>query len=349
MRHINIPIFIPHLGCPNDCVFCNQRKISGKREFDITAVREELEAATATVNYTDSEVEIAFFGGSFTGIDRGDMLYLLGLAKEYIESGKAQSVRLSTRPDYIDCEILDILSEHGVKDIELGLQSMSDRVLAASKRGHTAECAKEACRLIKSRGFGLVGQMMIGLPESTAADEIMTAKELVGLGCDGARIYPTVVFADTELCGMVGRGYTPLTREEAVERSLAALEVFVDAGVPVIRLGLQSSDNLLDGETAVGGEYHSAIGELVYSELYYKRICEYIGKSFGDGELCGKCIKIYVPRGEVSKASGHKRANKIKLSEKYKLKNVKIIECGDVEPYSVRCEIDVGKEKNICT
>jgi len=300
------------------------------------------------VDYNDSEVEIAFFGGSFTGIDRSDMLYLLELAKEYINDGKAQSVRLSTRPDYIDEEILGILASHGVTDIELGIQSMSDRVLAASKRGHTAECARNACRMIKKHGFGLVGQMMVGLPESTAEDEVMTARELAALGCDGARIYPTVVFAETELCEMMGRGYLPLTRGEAVSRSLAALEIFVENNIPVIRLGLQSSDNLLDGSIAVGGEYHSAVGELVYSELYYKRICEYIEKSFVPYELYGKCLKIYVPFDGVSKASGHKRSNKIKLTEKYRLKNVKICGCANMMPYSVRCEIDLGKEKSIC-
>lgn len=350
MRHINIPVFIPHLGCPNSCVFCNQRKISGKRGFDITSVRDELEAATATVDYDNSEVEIAFFGGSFTGIDRSDMLYLLKLAKGYVDSGKAQSIRLSTRPDYIDGEILDILAAYRVTDIELGLQSMSDRVLAASKRGHTVDCARTACRLIKERGFNLVGQMMIGLPESTEADEVMTAKELVSLGCDGARIYPTVVFCDTELCSMMdASSYNPLTKDEAIKRSLAALEVFVCNNVPVIRLGLQSSGNLLDSGIAVGGEYHSAIGELVYSELYYKKICDYIEKSFAKGDLSDKNIVIGVPIGEVSKASGHKRANKIRLSEKYKVKNVKICECSELTLYSVKVDIDMGKEKNKCT
>jgi len=336
MRHINIPVFIPHLGCPNDCVFCNQRRISGKREFDITAVEAEIERAVATVDYTNSEVEIAFFGGSFTGIDRADMLYLLGIAKRYIDMGKAQAVRLSTRPDYIDGEILDILAAHGVTDIELGLQSMSNSVLAASKRGHSAECSRTACGLIKERGFSLVGQMMIGLPRSTVEDEIMTARELVSLGCDSARIYPTVVFCDTELSDMMGDTYTPLTEREAVERSLEALEVFVQNGIPVIRLGLQSADNLFEEGAIVGGDYHSAIGELVYSELYFKRICEYIDGNFDVPEVRGRQIKIHVPKGEVSKASGQKRANKIRLTEKYGFAGIKICECEDLLKYSVR-------------
>ena len=143
MRHINIPIFIPHLGCPNNCVFCNQRSISGHEEFNISSVREEIEAVLSTVG-ADDVCEIAFFGGSFTGIDRGLMTELLDIAEEYVAAKKVESIRLSTRPDYISEEILDILSRYSVKTIELGLQSMCDEVLETSKRGHTKECAERA-------------------------------------------------------------------------------------------------------------------------------------------------------------------------------------------------------------
>lgn len=346
MRHINIPIFIPHLGCPNACVFCNQRRISGKTEFDITSVEAELERAVSTIDYTVSEVEIAFFGGSFTGIDRGDMLYLLGIAKRYIEAGKAQSVRLSTRPDYIDGEILDILSAHCVTDIELGLQSMDDSVLAASKRGHTAECARRACRMIKRRGFNLVGQMMIGLPGSTAEKEEATAREIATMGCDAARIYPTVVFCETELCRMMERGeYIPLTEADAIERSARALEVFVSAGIPVIRLGLCAADNLFEEGTMVGGAYHSALGEMVYSELYYRRICDSIEKKQRkDGDI----LRIYVPEGEVSKASGQKKYNKQRIMERYGVSDIRITEDSSLIPYSVSTEFYGKGEKQQC-
>ena len=149
-KHRNIPIFVPHLGCPNTCVFCNQRKISGCQKADFSSVEKEIEEALATIPL-GTEVQIAFFGGSFTGIDRADMLYLLKTAKKYIDAGKVESIRLSTRPDYIDEEILDILSEHGVKTIELGIQSMSDDVLKKSGRGHTAGQTEKACRLICER------------------------------------------------------------------------------------------------------------------------------------------------------------------------------------------------------
>ncbi len=340
MKHKNVPVFIPHVGCPNDCVFCNQRRISGKMSFDIHAVRDELENELSTVDAEATDAEIAFFGGSFTGIDRDDMLYLLGLAKAHVDAGKVRAIRLSTRPDYIDGEILDILAAHGVTDIELGLQSMCDEVLAASKRGHTAECARAACRLIKSRGFNLVGQMMIGLPKSTLADEIATAREIVSLGCDAARIYPTVVFRDTELAHMLSRGeYTPLTTEDAIERSAAVLEIFIKNNVPVIRLGLCAADNLFEEGTMVGGAYHSAFGEMVYSELYYKKIGEYIAENALAEKISGHDISVYVPRGEVSKAAGQKRANKTRICAEYGARSVKIIERADLEKYSVRVEV----------
>ena len=198
MRHVNIPVFIPHLGCPNNCVFCDQRRISGCVSFDESSVEREIEMALSTLSPED-EVEIAFFGGSFTGIDRDLMLRLLAISDKFVSAGRVQSVRCSTRPDYIDEEILGMLSEHGVKTVELGIQSTSDRVLSASKRGHTSDATLAACGLVKSHGFNLIGQMMVGLPSSTIDDEIETAKAICALGADGARVYPTVVFAETEL------------------------------------------------------------------------------------------------------------------------------------------------------
>lgn len=343
-RHVNIPIFIPHLGCKNACVFCNQRRISGKAAFNINSVEAELVRSCGTIDYEKCEVEIAFFGGSFTGIDRSDMLYLLGLAKKYVELGKAQAVRLSTRPDYIDDEILGILAEYRVTDIELGLQSMNDRVLTASKRGHTAECARAACRLIKSRGFKLVGQMMIGLPESTLADELETAREISEL-CDAARIYPTVVFRDTELCDMTTANngnplYTPLCMSDAVKRSEEVLNVFIGNNIPVIRLGLCAADNLFEAGTIVGGAYHSAFGELVYGEHYYRLMREYIADHQLTDEIRGSDIIIYVPKGETSKASGQKRLNKCRLQNEYSVNNVKIVEKPELFWYNIRIEIN---------
>ena len=165
-KHANIPIFIPHLGCPNQCVFCNQRSISGVHSFDSASVIPTIELALATLG-RDTEAEIAFFGGSFTGIDRSLMTELLDIAYSYVTSGRVKSIRCSTRPDYIDEDVLEILKRHAVRVIELGLQSTSDDVLCLTKRGHTRSDCERACRMIKEQGFQLVGQMMIGLPGAT--------------------------------------------------------------------------------------------------------------------------------------------------------------------------------------
>ena len=241
-RHVNIPIFIPHLGCPNQCVFCNQRSITGVQDFKIESVREEIETALATINDT-VEAEIAFFGGSFTGIDRELMICLLELANEYVRCGRVSAIRCSTRPDYIDEDILAILKRYCVKTVELGLQSYDDAVLSACKRGHGSLDERRACEMIVGAGLELVGQMMIGLPESTPESEIATAQFIISSGAAGARIYPTVVFKDTELSDMASSNiYTPISLEEAVKRSATVFGLFIENNVKVIRVGLCATD-----------------------------------------------------------------------------------------------------------
>ena len=334
MRHVNIPIFIPHMGCPNLCVFCDQRSISGKEEFDAESVRGEIESVLATVS-GECETEIAFFGGSFTGIDRGLMCRLLKIAQEYITEGRVQGIRLSTRPDYIDRETLELLSNYGVKHIELGLQSMDDEVLAATKRGHDAACAERACRLVKEYGFSLVGQMMIGLPKSTAEKEKATAERLCELGVDAVRIYPTVVFRATELCRMAESGaYALLSEQAAVERTKIALRVFVERGVPCIRVGLCASEKLASSEV-YGGANHSAIGELAMGELYYDLICEKLDTM---GYTASKKAVLYVAKGAVSKAIGQKKKNKLRICEKYSFKRVKVLEKKSILSYNIVLE-----------
>ncbi|MBR2432262.1 MAG: radical SAM protein [Clostridia bacterium] len=333
MKHVNIPIFIPHMGCPNQCVFCNQRSISGHMDFSLDDVRGEIETALSTVS-ADTETEIAFFGGSFTGIERDLMINLLDIAQEYIEAGRVSSIRLSTRPDYINEEILDILSRYAVKTVELGLQSMDRAVLDASKRGHGVECAEHACKMIKKKGFSLVGQMMIGLPGSTVETEIMTARKICDMGADGARIYPTVVFRDTELSDMMKSGkYIPLELSDAVYRTKEALSVFAEAGVPCIRVGLCAGENLSSPDQALGGANHSAIGELAMSALYLDKIEKKIDAL--DEDISGKNIVIYVPRGDTSKVVGQKRSNIEKITQKYSPRRIKVLEKDEILRYNI--------------
>ena len=333
-RRVNIPIFIPHVGCPNACVFCNQRSISGQLDFDAAEVDGKIAQALSTIGEQD-ECEIAFFGGSFTGIDRDLMLYLLGVAQKYVDAGRAVGIRMSTRPDYITERVLEDLSHFSVKTIELGLQSLDDEVLVASGRGHDSACALRACREVKDAGYELIGQMMIGLPRSSVESEIKTARLIAEVGADGARVYPTVVFYDTELCAMAERGeYVPLSNEDAVIRTKEVLSVFADAGVPCIRVGLQASENLSDDEKVYGGANHSAIGELAMGELYFDRICREIERL----DLQGKTLTVYVAEGCVSKAVGQKKKNKQRICQKYGFKTIKVLEKNQIIGYNIILE-----------
>lgn len=354
-RHINIPIFIPHEGCPNACVFCNQRTITNTDGGASRDIRPEIEACLATVDTNSCDCEIAFFGGSFTGIDKGDMLRLLTVAKEYIDIGKVQSIRLSTRPDFISEEILDILEKYGVRHIELGIQSLDDKVLLASKRGHTADVTRNACKMIVERGFSLTGQMMLGLPGATTESEIETAKEICSLGADSARIYPTVVFYDTELCAMSKDGlYKPLTNEQATERGASVYEVFVKNGVKLLRIGLQSSDGLCD-DKIYGGANHSAIGELIVGRYYFNAMCEKCRILFENDTIHKDTtgfLTVFCAMGEASKVSGQKRVNKQCLQEYFRengviLRDIKIKEKEDIKENNIEIEFSKVKKQEV--
>ena len=309
MRHVNIPIFIPHLGCPNQCVFCNQRSISEHQDFSEENVRGEIEQVLSTLRQ-DDEAEIAFFGGSFTGIDKDLMCHLLDLAERYVKEGRVKSIRLSTRPDYIDGEILSILSRYSVKTIELGLQSMDDAVLLSCRRGHTAKQAEVACRAVVEAGFDLVGQMMIGLPSATAESEIKTAEKICDLGASAVRIYPTVVFYDTPLCEMAQHGeYAPLSVKEAVERTAPVLQIFRARALPCIRVGLCATESLTSPETVYAGPNHPALGEMILGECLYQKVKEKVLQS----GLAGKEIVLEVPPRELSATIGQHRCNIEKL------------------------------------
>jgi len=329
--HVNIPIFIPHLGCPNMCVFCNQRAISGVCSFIPEIARETIESHLSTLCGRSATCEIAFFGGSFTGIDRELMINLLDLAEEYVSQGDVSGIRMSTRPDYINEEIIDILGKYTISAVELGIQTMSDEVLRLSKRGHTAETSRTAVQMLREAGFSVVGQMMVGLPGSTREDEVHTAQEICLLGCSAARIYPTIVFRETELADMMAKGeYQPLSLDEAVSRSADILEVFLNSNIECIRIGLCESENLHSDETYISGPSHPSMGELVYGEIFYKKMCALL-----DGINPAVAITFGVSRGETSKAVGQKKRNINRICEKYSIRKVRVIERDDISPYTV--------------
>ncbi len=331
-KHVNIPVFIPHLGCPNNCVFCNQRTISGVSDFDPNKLSSIIDEALSTVE-NGIDTEIAFFGGSFTGIDYELMTGLLEIAYSYVKSGRVSSIRCSTRPDYINEKILNTLKKYGVKVIELGLQSVSDSVLSLTKRGHNFIAEENACKAIVSHEFSLVGQMMIGLPGATLDSELATADFIVSSGASAARIYPTVVFKDTELCCMTENGsYLPLTIEEAVERSALVLERFISAGIEVIRIGLHASENLSSEKTYYAGPNHPALGELVINRLYYNTIY----KKASSMELSPDTVLfVSVSCGSISKAVGQRRRNKFLLKQNLGVRDVRFSESDRLVGYEI--------------
>lgn len=314
-----IPVFVPHLGCPNDCVFCNQRRISGS-QLPATAedVRKAIQEAAALPN-TGAKRQLAFYGGSFTAIPEEQQLPLLRAAKAALDEGLIDSVRLSTRPDAIDEAILNTLRAHGVETIELGAQSLDDEVLRLSGRGHTAEDVEKASKLIKNRGFRLILQMMTGLPGDSEEKSIRTAEKIIALEPDGVRIYPTVVVRDTALFDLWQAGrYTPHSVEDAVSVCARLLPMFEEAGIPVIRLGLNPTDEL-SGGMAVAGAYHPALGEMVKSRIMLHR-----AERLLEGTEAGSTVTLGVHKSRVSQMTGQKRCNIDKLTERFALTSLKI-------------------------
>ena len=343
MRHINIPIFIPHLGCPNQCIFCNQKYISGTIEFDESSVVQTIESILSTVK-NDDICEIAFFGGSFTGIDRNLMIRLLNLAQKYVNQKKAIGIRMSTRPDYISQEIIDILKNYTITYVELGIQSMNDEILSYLKRGHTEKDTINAARLLNKNGIRFVGQMMIGLPKATQEDEIYCAKQICQLGASGARIYPTLVFKHTELEELTINGdYNPLVLEDAIDRSALLLKEFVNNKVDCIRIGLCDSENLHSEDTFVAGPNSPSIGEMVKSKMFYSIICDKLKDNTCD--LLNKNLLIYCSKGTISQIIGHKRCNISKLKNTFGFKTIKVIENSNLKNNEITLKI---KEENSC-
>ncbi len=330
-KHANIPLFIPHLGCPNRCVFCNQHTISGTVCFHRASVRDEIETALATIP-AELPCEIAFFGGSFTGIDRELMLWLLELAASYVRAGRVHSIRFSTRPDYITPEIVQILSRYPIGMAELGIQSMSDRVLTACDRGHSAADTVNACRLLRDAGIPYGGQMMLGLPGATAAEERECAMAIADLGCRESRIYPTIVFRDTLLATLWKSGeYEPLSVADAVERAADVEEIFHERGVHTLRIGLCDTANL-HGSDCLAGPVHPAMGELVASRIYLRRL-EVALEALPHG--IPEKVTVMVPKGDISMAVGQKKENTLRIKNKYNVKSLHFLENSSLIRYNI--------------
>lgn len=338
-----IPVFVPHLGCPNDCIFCNQKSISGQRK-NITKeeVKKLIEDYLKNIKDNEAKKEIAFFGGSFTGIDIKLQEELLQVAYEYIKEGKADSIRISTRPDYIDKETLKRLKKYKVKTIELGVQSANNYILNRSNRGHSFKSVVRASRLIRLYGFKLGHQMMVGLPESTRIDEINTAKALAKLKPKMVRIYPVLVIKKTKLEKEYNEGiYEPLTIVQAIETCKELIRIFSKKHIEVIRVGLQNTDEISDPENleseVVAGPFHPAFRQLVENSLWYDAIVEKIKKL----NVKVKEVQVTVNPIDYNNVIGHKRENVQKLKNIYE---VDLIVKQDKEMKQGKSKIEITKK-----
>ncbi len=334
MAYRIIPIFVAHEGCPHKCVFCNQKKIAS--DHSVTPEEVGLLLQYASQNPACHGAEVAFYGGSFTAIPKARQIALLEAVKPFLADGIVTKIRISTRPDCIDDETLARLWHCGIRTIELGVQTMSDEVLCLSNRGHTTADVVTASKKIKAYGFQLGLQVMAGLPGDTRETCLDTVRKVIALQPDFARIYPVAVLEHTALAELWRSGaYTPLTVPEAADIAGEMLELFLDAHIPVIRIGLNPTEELSGGAVLAGG-YHPALGEMVRSRVYRSRAERLLSGTTFDGQDA----VLLVPKGAVSMMTGVKRENMDYFDRKWKAacgyERLLVREDEGLSPYEVR-------------
>ncbi|MBQ9255080.1 MAG: radical SAM protein [Bacteroidales bacterium] len=316
MKHYNIPIFTPQLACPHCCIYCNQRHISGEMKVPTPyEVKQTIDTYLQTIGAKSddlplidkkAEIQVAFFGGSFTCLPEQMQIQYLEVVQPYIQDGKIQSIRLSTRPDYIDIPTLDRLKTYNVRDIELGAQSLDDEVLAFSERGHTCADVKKASELINSYNFNLGLQMMVGLPLDTIEKTKLSAEKIVSMKAVSTRIYPTLVIAHTKLAQLYKEGkYQPLTLQQGVLWAKEAYKIFKKNDVNVLRVGLHPSKDLMSGEGLLAGPFHVSFKELVLTQLWKDTLLE----NFSEQDY-KQINKLYFHPSEINYAIGYNSENK---------------------------------------
>ena len=321
-----LPIFIPHAGCPHQCVFCNQKTISGQRTAAIAGAKEQINRWLTWLKPSEAN-EAAFYGGSFTGLDLELQQQLLELTDQLLAQKIIGSVRLSTRPDYINATELEFLREHGVNLVELGVQSLDDSVLAAAERGHNAAQVDNAVALLRQYKFKVGLQLMVGMPGQSFDSLKETAAKVVDLKPDIARIYPLLVIAGTPLEQTFNAGlFTPLSLEEAVEQSAYLYNELENAGINVIRVGLQPDEELCSPGNIVAGPFHPAIGEMVKSRVLRSKLTPQIAKLSSAGE---KALEIHCPQTMESKVRGQKNSNIVYWITSYNLANLIVVHSKD--------------------
>lgn len=325
--HYIIPIFVPHEGCPHDCVFCNQNSITGiTTAVTAETVKNTIDSYLETIKNKDATIEISFYGGTFTAITIDKQKELLSVAKLYKDNELIDYIHLSTRPDYIDCNILLNLKKYSVDIIELGVQSLDDEVLLKSGRGHASEDVYKASRMIKEYGFILGHQIMLGLPGDDIKKDIDTAKKIIEMKPEIARIYPSLVVKDTPMERMyVQNLYRPYSLEEAIHVSKIIYSMFIANNINVIRIGLQPTDEINYGGDLIAGPFHPAFRELVEGSIYCDIILEYL-KNYNYSD-----IELHINTKDVSKIYANKKKFFLDMIRQASSKNLRLIQNDAVE------------------
>ncbi|MCB2180990.1 MAG: radical SAM protein [Desulfobulbaceae bacterium] len=318
-----IPFFIAHQGCPHQCVFCNQHVITGTQAW-LTAdkVAAEIRECLAWPRDKKRPVQVAFYGGSFTGLETARQEELLGAVQPFLENGAVNAIRLSTRPDYIDRRKAIFLKQKGVAVVELGIQSFDENVLTRCRRGHRADHVEMAFKLLREAGLSVGGQLMVGLPGERTRAVLDGARRLATLAPDMVRIYPTLVLKNSPLADLYSQGnYRPLSLQRAVCLCAQLKMIFEESHIPVIRMGLQPSDSL--EKDLVAGPYHPAFGELVLSRLFFRKLRNYL-KNLQQMQVGGR-MRLLLSRADISLFQGQKKCSVKRLTGLGLLRDIDVI------------------------
>lgn len=321
MKHYIIPIFIPHHGCTHSCIFCNQRKITGKE----LPVKSQEIATIINKHLTEITekryIEVAFYGGSFTALPLEKQSELLEPAYQALKHGKIHAIRLSTRPDCISNEIVENLIKYGVSTIELGVQSLDNKVLKTSARGHDSQHVLQAICIIRKMNLMCGIQLMPGLPLEDWKSLITTAYSVIRLAPDFVRIYPTLVIANTQLADMYHKGcYKALSLSAGTARGAFLKLLFAQHGIPTIRTGLQATEELAKDNVVLAGPYHPAFGEMVDSYIFYMMLA-HCAEFILSSEKTNEIVIHHHPR-DTSKVRGIYNGNIKKINSLYNIKNL---------------------------
>jgi histone acetyltransferase (RNA polymerase elongator complex component) len=323
-RPFIIPIFLPHAGCPHQCIFCNQTSITGAQRDTVSPekVERQIHEFLKFKRNDRRPVQVAFYGGNFLGLEKEYIKRLLNVSTKFVKNKEIDAIRFSTRPDTIDHDRIEIIKNYPVTTVEIGVQSMDDRVLAMAQRGHSASDTLRAVALLKNRQYQIGLQMMVGLPEEDEAGSLSTAYRIGELEPDFVRIYPTIVLKNSLLARWYENGtYRPWSLERSIAHVKTLYLFFKKKNVPVIRMGLQASEDLDSGAAVLAGPYHPAFGHMVHSEIFLDMATELMEHK----SVSQDTVTINVHPKSISKMRGMKNSNMETLKRRFRLQSLDIV------------------------